>query len=78
MDYLLEGGGWTKLGGVWRNVRVLNMVRGFLARASHRLCETWCTLRRWASAGHVKRWSTEMGSSLLQKKQFSGWRRETR
>ena len=31
-----------------------------------------------ASARHVERWSTEIGSSLLQKEQFSGWRCETR
>jgi len=43
-----------------------------------RLCGAWCALRRWASAEHVKRWSTEMGSSLLQKEQFSGWRSEAR
>jgi len=43
------------------------MVRGLLARALHRFCGTWCVLRWLASAGHVKRWSTEMDSSLLQK-----------
>ena len=28
---------------------------GLLARALHRLCGTWCALRRWSSAGHVKK-----------------------
>jgi len=51
---------------VRRNVRVLDMVRVLLARALHRLCGTWCALRRWASAGHVRRWSTETGSTLLK------------
>ena len=57
---------------------VLDMVRGLLVTALHRLCGSWCVLRRWASAGHVKNRSTEIGFSLLQKEQFSGWRCETR
>jgi len=63
---------------VWRNERVLDMASGSLARALHRLCRTWCALRKWASAGHVKRSLTEMGSSFLRKEQFSGWKCETR
>ena len=47
---------------------------GIIGQCLHRLCETWCALRKWASTGHVKRWLTELVSSLLQKEQFSGWR----
>jgi len=63
---------------VWRNARVLDMVRGLLARALHRLCENWWAKRWRASARHMERWSTEMVSSLLQKEQFSGWRCESK
>jgi len=39
---------------VLRNVRVLDMERGLLARALHRLWGTWCVLRRWASGSCEK------------------------
>ena len=45
-------------------------------KASLRSWETKCELRRSDTAGHVKRWSTEMEMLVLQKWQESGKRSE--